>query len=321
MATIPTNPSNGDTFTDGAGVTWTYNLSSNKWLIPLGTAGGGGGGGGPRFQQTITSSGTFTPLLDGDAYLILVGGGGSGAVGRDPLTSGASSWNLAGGGAGGMCIHKATLATSQSYSLTCGAGHTNSLSLGSNSPGAQNGGTGGTSTLSGNDISLTANGGNGGQAASAPRTDTNVAGGTGGSASGANIYNVTGGRGANVVRSQTGATPINGAGGSCGGTESVWYNTTETAITPLPDFLLNNSYELKPWPSGLATINKFDVTTDGTQQVWRGNRTYFTFGSTLNEVNPHPGGGSGSGFGYANNGTSSLSVTGGSGALTILYFG
>lgn len=35
MATIPTNPSDGDTFTDGAGVTWTYNSSSNKWLIPV----------------------------------------------------------------------------------------------------------------------------------------------------------------------------------------------------------------------------------------------------------------------------------------------
>lgn len=280
-----------------------------------------GGGGGPRFQQTITSSGTFTPLLDGDAYLILVGGGGSGALGRDPLTSGASMWNVGGGGAGGMCIHKATLSTSQSYSLTCGAGHTNSLSLGSNVAGGQNGGTGGTSTLSGNGISLTANGGNGGQAASGPRIDTNVSGGTGGTASGANIYNVTGGRGANSVRAQSGATPINGAGGSCGGTQSVWYTTVQNFITPLPDFLANNSYELKPFPSGLATINQFDVTTDGTQQLWRGYKMNFTFGSSLNTVNPSPGGGSGSGTGYANNVSISLSVTGGGGALTILYFG
>ena len=43
MATIPTNPSDGDTFTDGAGVTWTYNSSSNKWLIPVATASSGGG--------------------------------------------------------------------------------------------------------------------------------------------------------------------------------------------------------------------------------------------------------------------------------------
>ena len=277
------------------------------------------GGGGPRFQQTITSSGTFTPLLDGDAYLILVGGGGSGAVGRDPLTSSASSWNLAGGGAAGMCIHKANILTSQSYSLTCGAGHTNSLSLGSNVAGAQNGGTGGTSTLSGNGISLTANGGNGGQAASAARTDTDVSGGTGGSASGANIYNVTGGRGANVVRAQTGATPNNGAGGSCGGTTSVWYNTS-SVNTPLPDFLENNSYELRPFPSGLATINSFDV-LNGSEEVWKGYSPFFTFGSSLNKPSPFVGGGSGSGFGYANNSSISLSVTGGGGALTILYFG
>jgi hypothetical protein len=38
MATIPTNPSDGDTFTDGVGVTWTYNSSSNKWLIPVSAA-------------------------------------------------------------------------------------------------------------------------------------------------------------------------------------------------------------------------------------------------------------------------------------------
>jgi hypothetical protein len=222
-----------------------------------------------------------------------------------------------------MCIHKATLSKSQSYSLTCGAGHTNSISLGSNVSGAQSGGTGGTSTLSGNGISLTANGGNGGTAAGAAKTDTNVAGGTGGTASGANIYNVTGGRGANVVRSQTGATPNNGAGGSCGGTQSVWYNTTSTdpqARTPLPDFLYNNSYELKPWPSGFATINRFDV-LNGSEEVWRGYSPFFTFGSSLNKPNPFVGGGSGSGFGYANSGSSSLSVTGGGGALTILYFG
>lgn len=35
MATIPTNPSDGDTFTDGVGVTWTYQSSTNKWLIPV----------------------------------------------------------------------------------------------------------------------------------------------------------------------------------------------------------------------------------------------------------------------------------------------
>ncbi len=282
------------------------------------------GGGGPRFQQTITSSGTFTPLLDGNAYLILVGGGGSGAVGRDPTGGGSSSWNLAGGGAGGMCIHKANLSTSQSYSLTCGAGHNNSLSLGSNVAGAQSGGTGGTSTLSGNGISLTANGGGGGTAAGAAKTDTDVAGGTGGTASGSNIYNVTGGRGANVLRANTGATPNNGAGGSCGGDQSAWYNTTSTdpqARTPLPDFLENNSYELKPFPSsGFVTINSFEV-LNGSDKNWIGNSPFFTFGSSLNKASPFVGGGSGSGFGYANSGATTLSVTGGGGALTILYFG
>ena len=60
MATIPTNPSDGDTFTDGVGVTWTYNSSSNKWLIPVSS--GSSGDEEELVTQTdffIASSATF----------------------------------------------------------------------------------------------------------------------------------------------------------------------------------------------------------------------------------------------------------------------
>ena len=73
MATIPTNPSDGDTFTDGAGVTWTYNSSSNKWLIPLATAGGGG------VSATFPSAKpTETTLQNTTAGHILLSGTGNG---------------------------------------------------------------------------------------------------------------------------------------------------------------------------------------------------------------------------------------------------
>lgn len=64
MATIPTNPSDGDTFTDGVGVTWTYKSSSNKWLIPVATSGSGGGGGGSDIASYIsaTKNGTLTTV-------------------------------------------------------------------------------------------------------------------------------------------------------------------------------------------------------------------------------------------------------------------
>lgn len=60
MATIPTNPSDGDTFTDGVGVTWTYNSSSNKWLIPVATAGGGGGSGWGSTAAPTSVTGSYT---------------------------------------------------------------------------------------------------------------------------------------------------------------------------------------------------------------------------------------------------------------------
>lgn len=279
-----------------------------------------GGGGGPRFQELVVSSQTWTPKMNGDAYLILTGAGGSGGIGRDQLTSSASYFNVAGGGAAGMCIHKATLSTSESYSLTIGAGHTNSKSFASNASSGQNGGTGGTSSFSGNGISLTANGGNGGQAASQGRQDTNVAGGTGGTASGANIYNVTGGRGANNVRSQSYGNQGVGAGGACGGTQSVWYNEYNNGAS-LPRWLDQNAYEEINFPSDVDAIARF-VPKLGTlnQTSWAGHAYGITFGSQTIVAGNH-GGGAGGLASIANNGAVSVSITSASGCLYIFYFG
>ena len=75
MATIPTNPSDGDTFTDGVGVTWTYQLSTNKWLIPLATASGGGGGVSATFPSAKPTETTVTNTTAGH---ILLSGTGDG---------------------------------------------------------------------------------------------------------------------------------------------------------------------------------------------------------------------------------------------------
>lgn len=277
-----------------------------------------GGGGGPRFQELVTTSQTWSPKMNGDAYLILVGAGGTGGIGRDQLTSSASYFNVAGGGAAGMCIHKATLSTSQSYTVTIGAGHTNSKSFGNNLSSGQNGGTGGTSSFSGNGISLTANGGNGGQAASQGRVDTNVAGGTGGTASGANIYNVTGGRGANNVRAQSYGNQGVGAGGACGGTQSVWYSQYNTGAE-IPRWLEQNAYETINFPTDVDAIARFVAKTNGLQ-AWEGQDGAITFGS-ITRVSTHHGGGASGCASIANNGSVSVSITSGSGSLHIFYFG
>ncbi len=75
MATIPTNPSDGDTFTDGVGVTWTYNSSSNKWLIPLATAGGGGGSVSATFPSAIPTQTTVTNTTAGHVLITGTGNG------------------------------------------------------------------------------------------------------------------------------------------------------------------------------------------------------------------------------------------------------
>jgi len=274
------------------------------------------GGGSPRFQEAVTTSGTWSPKMDGEAYLILVGAGGSGGVGRDQLLTSASYINLGGGGAGGMCIHKATLSTSQSYSVTLGAGHTNTQSYGTNVSSGQAGGTGGTSTLSGNGISLTANGGNGGGAASQGRVDTNVAGGTGGTASGANIYNMQGGRGSNCVRAQMSANNYVGGGGACAGTQSVWYSPTGAGASP-PFWLQVNSYENNAIPStDLSAIGAFSV-----GNVWTGTNYSFNYGSQQ-IAGTSRGGGGGAVQSISNNGggISCTSISAG-GGLNILYFG
>lgn len=71
MATIPTNPSDGDTFTDGAGTVWKYVSASNKWLVQSGAFGGSSA---VEIGKGSTSGGQNTTISD----TLELGGVGSG---------------------------------------------------------------------------------------------------------------------------------------------------------------------------------------------------------------------------------------------------
>ena len=165
MATIPTNPSDGDTFTDGVGVTWTYQSSTNKWLIPLATAGGGGGGSSMLGFDVSSTSGTYTAAYTATYRFTLFGGAGSGWTSN---TGG--SLNIGGGGAGGAAQLTVALSAGDSFSYVIGAGA-------STAGRDVNGAAGGTSTATIAGTSLVAYGGGGG-------LHSTGSGGAGGTATG-----------------------------------------------------------------------------------------------------------------------------------------
>jgi hypothetical protein len=164
MATIPTNPSDGDTFTDGVGVTWTYQSSTNKWLIPLATASGGGGS-SMLGSDVLSTSGTYTAVYTATYRFTLFGGGGSGWTSN---TGG--SLNIGGGGGGGAAQLTVALSAGDSFSYVIGAGA-------STAGQDVNGAAGGTSTATIAGTSLVANGGGGG-------VHSSGSGGAGGTATG-----------------------------------------------------------------------------------------------------------------------------------------
>jgi hypothetical protein len=157
MATIPTNPSDGDTFTDGVGVTWTYQSSTNKWLIPVSSGAGGGGGGVLTYQDTFFNNGatpitqTFTAPYDGTYRFSLIGGGGTGWVSN---TGG--SLTIGAGGGAGVCILTKTLTAGTSFTYTLAPQIANS---GQDSAGSANSSS--TATIDGTTITAGAGGGGG----------------------------------------------------------------------------------------------------------------------------------------------------------------
>jgi len=135
-------------------------------------------------------SGTWSPVVDMRAFVLVIGGGGSGGASCANIAS--SRTCATGGGAGGTSLSLLDLSASVTYSFTAGAGGA-AVSSTAASPTSGNAGT--ASSFSGAGIAtMTANGGNGGNASySGTQSNITAAGVTGGTASGGNIFNRTGG--------------------------------------------------------------------------------------------------------------------------------
>ena len=145
----------------------------------------------------VTASGTYAKRPNKATYvhIFAVGGGGSG---------GSSDWDTAGlttgvaaasgGGAGGVAYHRlASASFTGNYSITIGSGGAG-VKSGADTRLVGNAGT--ATTVSGASTTLTANGGGAGQAAanSGSGTDTSTAAAaSGGTATGGNQFNYTGG--------------------------------------------------------------------------------------------------------------------------------
>ena len=168
--------------------------------ITLGGSAGGGGGAdklnllspASGLKIALRSAYTYTPSINCTAVVTLIGAGASGYA-----LANYNIYRCAGGGAGGVCQSELSLTAGTSYTFAVGAG------------GTSNGTAGGNTTLTGSDITnMTANGGaapslSGGNAA------LTVAGGT---ATGGNICNFTGG--SSII--SVGVTHGAGGGGACG---------------------------------------------------------------------------------------------------------
>ena len=79
---------------------------------------GGSVGGGITPTISFLGSQSWTPSYDMEAYVYVIGAGGSGGAGNNQHDF------LSGGGAGGCAISKLTLSSGTAYTITIGAGGT-----------------------------------------------------------------------------------------------------------------------------------------------------------------------------------------------------
>lgn len=177
-------------------------MSNLSELFPT----GGGGAVSSVYKDYVitTSSTTWVAPYDCTVTFHAIGGGGAG--GRNVYST---NYHASGGGAGGYCRKTVEVKSGDSFTLTVGAG------------GIWTGGVGqpgGNTSISGPNVSMTANGGSAGVATtpgatsgvdggSASGGDLNFTGGRGGGSSGSQ-----GGGGGGAVRFFTSATPDGGVG-------------------------------------------------------------------------------------------------------------
>ena len=216
-ATVPSSPTQGDLWFNSSASTVSsiptktlavYN--NTAWKILQNVAMNATGGtitiaSGYRVHA-FTSSGTFTPDIDGDVQIIVVGGGASGSIDHG-----------GGGGGGGIAYHSGKAVTANTaYTVTIGAGGAGGY--GGHASGSQSGATsrqypasagGSNSTFHG----LTGYGGGGGSGCCIAQN-----GASGGSGGGAGPD--TGGSGGSATQGAGGTTHYGNAGGGGGSNNS-----------------------------------------------------------------------------------------------------
>lgn len=156
---------------------------------------GSGSGGGVRQYDFITSSKTFVCTATGTLDIMLVGGHASGSVS-------AGVGFVGGAGAGGVAVKRARVTKGDSFTVVIGAGGTSV----SKASGVAQGVAGGTSSVTGPGVSITATGGQPGEA----KTTKPANGGLGGVGTGGDD-NRQSGSGGSVIATAT-ASAACGAG-------------------------------------------------------------------------------------------------------------
>ena len=172
--------------------------------MPVLGAAAGGGGGGVTPTISFLGSQTWAPSYDMEAYVYVIGAGGSGCAG-----SNAGDF-LSGGGAGGCAISKLSLSSGTTYTITIGAGGARTTS----SSGYTVGNAGGNTSFSGSGIStMTGNGGSGGLRIQYEVQGSAIDGASGGTATGGTLANFTGGKGGGITSQVNSARSGGGAVG------------------------------------------------------------------------------------------------------------
>jgi hypothetical protein len=245
--------------------------------------------------DTITSSdSSWSPSRNAPATFVVIGGGGSGAVGKLYIPDSSLLYNhprvnLGGGGSGGMVLKSVpSVSTSQNYNISIPAAAV--TNRGAGGEGGTFGTDGGTVTVNGGEVSLSAGGGSKGYFSGSFYQGTGV-GGAGGSASGGDV-NITGGAG--------GGDTSNSVAGGVGGAISA-----------------NGSNNTTSAPSTTAPVN--GISSNGYSSLAIGDGHNVVSG--LSASNASKGGGSSAGSLYANSFSNySISRTAGKGVVLVIYW-
>lgn len=258
----------------------------------------------PVKEIFLAKSQTWTAPFSGQALVTVVGGGGQGGAKGD--SDNTPCLVATGGGAGGCAQSVLNIVGGVGYTVTIGAGGRNATLQ---TPSTSTHGTsGGNSSFAGTGITtLTGNGGTGGRygyvATGNPATMIidPIAGAVGGSASGGNVFNATGGAGGYVlspfgggsVTSVTGFIATGGGGvGVQGATGGRGGNIT-FELTGTPTLNLATG-------GGGAIGNGGDITSvgiTGNQYAASGGGMGWTDSPDNADQPPHPSGGHGISYG------------------------